>query len=296
MSRSMFMPVRSASELDPESDPSAPETQRVGSTAVAREVAVLRARVQELITDRRLLEEQVRHLHRAKTISDLLAGVAHDLSGALTGILWCSEALRRRISSLDPELSAGLVDFVAAADYARKLARRLISIGRQRDSSFAVVRLQDAVSEALSLLDALRPGNVQLSCELSLPDASVWGNADELQQILVNLVTNAFDSLVESGGQVAVTLGPARDAGEVGEGWVCLRVRDTGHGMSPATLRRAFDPFFTTKSGPEGNGLGLVVVQTIVQRHAGRLTASSELGVGTTMDVLLPLSQRSREP
>jgi len=265
-------------------------------SASSREVLGLRSRVAELTASQRLLEEQVRHLHRAKTISDLLGGVAHDLSGTLTGILWCSEALRRRIGTLDPELSVGLADFVGAADYARKLARRLISIGRQREGGFAVISLDEAIGDALSLLDALRPANVRLVSHLTVPDAHIWGNAEELQQVLVNLVTNAFDALPADGGRVSVQLMPAVDtSGEEGRRWACLRVEDTGHGMTPATLGRAFEPFFTTKGVQEGNGLGLVVVQTIVQRHGGTLTASSNVGRGTTMDVMLPLS-RSAPP
>jgi signal transduction histidine kinase len=255
------------------------------------QIAGLNERISELEDQNFLLEDQVRQLHRVKTIVDLLAGVSHDLSSALTGIVWCSEAVRGRIAAFDQDLSAGLTDFVNAADYARRLARRLISIGRQRDDQFGVCRLEPLVEEAASLAETLRPRSIELHTYLNAPDAWVWGNSDQLQQIIVNLATNAFDATNAKGGRVDLKLeeGEMDDDGELRP---CARITviDTGTGMTAETLARAFEPFFTTKGPQDGNGLGLVVVRMIVERHGGRVRALSKPNQGTTMEVELPLT------
>lgn len=256
------------------------------------ELIGLKLRVAELEDQNFLLEDQVRQLHRVKTIVDLLGGVSHDLSSALTGIVWCSEAVRGRIAAFDHDLSAGLTDFVNAADYARRLARRLISIGRPRDGQFGLCRIEALVEEAASLAETLRPRSIELHTYLNAPDAWMWGNSDQVQQVIVNLATNAFDATSSKGGRVDIKL----EHGEMEEDGAlqpCARltVTDTGSGMTPETLARAFEPFFTTKGAQDGNGLGLVVVRTIVERHGGRVRADSKPNKGTTMEVELPLTE-----
>src|SRR5262249_22715461 len=110
-------------------------------------------------------------------------------------------------------------------------------------------------------------------------------------QVIVNLATNAFDAVGSSGGTVHITLDETRVMGDAQEKhWARIRVRDSGQGMNADVLKRAFEPFFTTKGAHDGNGLGLVVVKTIVERHRGRMRAQSALGRGTTIEVLLPVS------
>jgi signal transduction histidine kinase len=254
----------------------------------------LRERVAELEAERAALEEQVRNLNRVKTTMDLLAGVAHDLAAALTGVVWCSQALCRRLQAHDPELSEGVADFVGAADFARQLARRLVSISRQPDVATDEYELRVVFAEAMDLLETLRPPKVRLHASYEADAQWVHGNADQLQQIVINLVANAFDALQDREGTVEVTLSasaaPARDTqAEVSEhGWARLSVYDDGRGMDDATLKRAFEPFFTTKEAQGGSGMGLVVVERVVERHGGVLRVESNLGCGTKVDVYLP--------
>jgi signal transduction histidine kinase len=257
-----------------------------------KELAALKTRISELEDQNFLLEDQVRQLHRVKTIVDLLGGVSHDLSSALTGIVWCSEAVRGRIAAFDHDLGAGLTDFVNAADYARRLARRLISIGRPRDGQFGVCRIEPLVEEAASLAETLRPRSIELHTYLNAPDAWMWGNSDQLQQVIVNLATNAFDATSGKGGRVDIKLEESEmnDEDDVARPCVRLTVSDTGSGMTPETLARAFEPFFTTKGAQDGNGLGLVVVRMIVERHGGRVRATSKPNKGTSMEIDLPLT------
>lgn len=253
----------------------------------AAEALRLRASIEELERKHRLLEEQVRQLQYVKAVSDLLTGVAHDLSGALTGIVWCTEAVKARVTEHDPDLAAGLQDMVGAADYARRLARKLMSIGRQREGRFERCRAHNEIAEAVKLLDVLRPKKVRLKVSLGAASEDIWGCGDQLQQLVVNLGTNAFDALGPEGGDMHLEL--TRGVGKVSE--VVLRVRDEGHGMDEETLRRATEEFFTTKGPDDGNGLGLVVVKGIVERHGARLTIESAPGCGTTVEVAFPTFQ-----
>lgn len=263
----------------------------------SEDAAELRRRVARLEEERAALEEQVRTLNRAKTTMELLAGVAHDLAAALTGVVWCSEALCRRLEAHDPELSEGVADFVGAADFARQLARRLVLVSRQPDVATDSYLLAEVVRESLELLETLRPPRARLNVSMvSCEHLWVHGNADQLQQIVLNLVANAFDALASDGGSVTVTLaaseappaGAARALAEPECGWGHLRVRDDGRGMDAETQARIFEPFFTTKDTQGGSGLGLVVVKRVVERHGGFMTLRSSAGEGTTVDVFLP--------
>ena len=269
------------------------ELDQAPEPAAESELEALRRQVAELEGERAMLEDQVQKLHRVKTVMDLLAGVAHDLSSALTGIVWCSEALERRIAA-DSDLRAGLSDFVGAAEYARTLARRLLAVGRAREGTrFEACAIQSVVADATALVETLRPHTATLRSELHAPDALVYGNPEQLQQVIVNLTTNAFDAVGSEGGTVSVSVDELAGESESAP-WVRIRVHDSGHGMAPDTLRRAFDPFYTTKGARDGNGLGLAVVKSIVQRHHGRLRArSGTTGQGTTIEVLLPRSVRA---
>jgi two-component system, cell cycle sensor histidine kinase and response regulator CckA len=256
------------------------------SAEVSDRERALEHRVAELEHQQQQLEAQVRGLHRVKTMIDLLAGTAHDMSSALTGIVWASEAIRRRLGMRDPDLDAGIADFVSAAHYTRKLAQRLISVGRRPEAEHGSCSLRAIVEQSLELLDAMQPPSVSCVTALQGGDVRVLGSSDQLQQVIVNIVSNAFDAMRERGGQLHVEL--ARAPGLDGDKWWRITVRDTGPGMDPDTLSRAFEPFFTTKQGAEGNGLGLVVVRTIVEGHGGRIKLDSALGVGTQVELRFP--------
>ncbi len=280
-------PVRVAtSAVVPASKPASDSASKAiaGDGSPSLRIDELEQSNRKLEQSNRKLEEQVRQLQYVKGVSDLLTGVSHDLSGALTGIVWCTEAVRNRVVEHDPDLAAGLQDLVGAADYARRLARRLMSIGRQREGRFERCNVQTEIGEVVNLLDVLRPKKVFLKLSLEAATCEIWASADQLQQLLVNLGTNAFDAIGTEGGEVHVSLERVAPSDTDGE-QVRLRVRDNGHGMSPETLRRATEPFFTTKGPDDGNGLGLVVVKSIVERHAATLRIESQPDLGTTVDV-----------
>ena len=260
---------------------------------MSEEEAPLQAELARLRAECESLRSQVGRLHRTKTTMDLLAGVAHDLAAALTGVVWCTQALHRRLESHDPELAEGLSDFVAAAHFAQQLARRLVSISNQPQAEFGYCRMAVVMGEAISLLETLRPPRLRLDVQYPPDDVWLFASSEQLQQVLLNLVANAFAASAASGGNVRVHTTdrvdlPSGIAGVAEHGWVRLRVHDDGHGMDEATLQQAFEPYFTTKAETEGSGLGLHVVRSVVESHGGIVLAESAPGVGTTFDVYLP--------
>ncbi|HEX6242157.1 MAG TPA: HAMP domain-containing sensor histidine kinase [Polyangiales bacterium] len=260
---------------------------------MSEENGQLQAELARLRAECESLRGQVGRLHRAKTTMDLLAGVAHDLAAALTGVVWCTQALHRRLELHDPELAEGLSDFQAAVHFAQQLARRLVSISHQPQAEFGYCRLADVMREAISLLETLRPPKLRLDVEYPAGDVWLLASSEQLQQVLLNLVANAFAASEASGGTVQVQTVdhvelPSGIASAAEHGWVRVRVRDDGHGMEDATLQLAFEPFFTTKAETDGSGLGLHVVRSVVEGHGGFVFAESALGVGTTFDVYLP--------
>jgi CheY-like chemotaxis protein len=151
------------------------------------------------------------------------------------------------------------------------------------------VRLQQVIGEALQLMRASVPASVQLEAAIDSGAAMVLADQGQMHQVVINLVTNAAAALQGRTGTVGVFLGnlPARGRGRT-PGMVRLRVTDDGVGMTPEVLERIFEPFFTTRPLGEGTGLGLAVVQGIVQDHGGQIFVRSEPGRGTTFDVELP--------
>jgi signal transduction histidine kinase len=175
-----------------------------------------------------------------------------------------------------------LETIVEAGDHARELVRQILAFSRKKELARREIDLDAVVREGLRMLRAGLPATISLIEEIS-PVPPLLGDACQLQNVLVNLVTNAAQAITTGVGTVSVRLA-AHD------GVIALSVADTGVGMEPQTIERIFEPFYTTKNVGEGTGLGLSVVHGIVTGHDGRIEVSSTLGEGTTFTVLLPIT------
>src|SRR5262249_50922867 len=172
---------------------------------------------------------------------------------------------------------------------ARDVVRQLLTFARSTGQEHRPVRLQQVIGEALQLLRASIPASVQLEAAIDSGAAMVLADQGQMHQVVINLVTNAAAALQGRTGTVGVYLGnlaPSLDG--AAPQTVRLRVTDDGVGMTPEVLERIFEPFFTTRPLGEGTGLGLAVVQGIVQDHGGQIYVRSTSGKGTTFDVELP--------
>jgi PAS domain S-box-containing protein len=244
--------------------------------------------VQHDVRETKQLEAQLRQAQKMEAIGTLAGGIAHDFNNILTAILSNLDLARLEIERPHPAQEY-LEEIAGASQRAVALVRQILTFGRERESTKRNIRLGDVVTEALSLLRSTIPAGVELTARIDAETPAVSADPTQIHQILMNLCTNAWQSLGGGPGRIAIDVGaaPAPEGRAPGR-CARLRVTDTGHGMDGGTIERIFDPFFTTKAPGEGTGLGLSVVHGIVKDHRGTIRVDSTPGKGTTFDVLLP--------
>jgi len=240
------------------------------------------------------LERRLLHRERIAAIGTLAGGVAHEFNNIMTPILLYAQ-LALESTPPDTELSRDLSRVVAAAHRARNLVTRILTFSREMDSpQVGAFSAEVPVAEALALLRAIVPTNIEIIFNAPQPEIRVQGDPSLVQQIVMNLGTNAYQAMRDSGGKLGVSLRLAEHAeGIQQEGEYCvLEVTDSGHGIEPALLAHIFEPFFTTREVGEGTGLGLSVVHGIVESMGGEIVAESQPTRGTTFRVYLPLAEQ----
>ena len=245
------------------------------------------------VTERQRLEEQLRQSQKMEATGLLAGGVAHDFNNLLGVILGATELARRACVDGRPA-EPYLEEIAAAARRAAELTRKLLAFSRKQVLHTRPLDLREAVDDFLQLLRRVIGEDVELVVRRSPEPLLVNADASQLEQVLLNLCTNARQAMPAGGRIVLETARTRFDAAAVGreqgaaEGaWAEVRITDTGVGMAADTRARIFEPFFTTKS--EGTGLGLAMVHGIVHQHRGLLHVDSRLGEGTTVRVCLPL-------
>jgi PAS domain S-box-containing protein len=247
------------------------------------------------ISDRKLIEQQLRHAQRTETISRMAASIAHDFNNKLGIIMLSAQLVRETIADQFPESASQLTYAIAAARSAAEQVQRLLGLSRKQ-------LLAPRVVELARFLDALK-GQVGLllgskySIETHCPESGtqLYVDPSALEDALLNLCINARDAM-PGGGRILVrvrntTLDEeyARNHAGVTPGpFVLIEVSDTGVGMDKLTLDRIFEPFFTTKAEGKGTGLGLAIVQGFIQQCNGHIWAYSEPGRGTSIKLYLP--------
>jgi len=234
------------------------------------------------------------------SLGRLGAGLAHELNNPLNTIAGFVEALQRRSHAATLLTHKEFADFPRfltmvqrEVDRAASIVRRLLDFARQREPSFALVDLGRVVAESVAFVDRQAAvANKRIVVE-PLPPVQVKADAQMLQQLLLNLLSNALDA-IEGVGEVriVVTSIPGGQGARGQPGMVQISVADTGYGIPPENLSKVFDPFFTTKEVGKGTGLGLPICQSIVEQHGGRIEIKSEgVGKGTLVTVKLPLER-----
>ncbi len=247
------------------------------------------------------LELQLQDARRLEALGRLAGGVAHDFNNLLTVIIGTCELVLGN-DRLPNAMRADLEAACEAAKRAANLTRQLLAFSRRQVLQAEQVDLNDAVNGLRDLLSRVIGEHIQFEIECSAEHGSVWVDPAQLDQVVLNLVTNARDAMPEGGflgvrtDNVELDAETAQSRGLRQGRYVALSVIDSGRGMDAETRRRLFEPFFTTKSLGKGAGLGLATVYGIVKQSAGDVEVESAPDRGTTLRVLLPWCAGEEKP
>lgn len=245
---------------------------------------------------REVLETQLRQAQKMESIGTLAGGIAHDFNNILGAILG-NVTLARDALSPDSAARAPLATITSSALRARSLVHQILAFGRQQATQRLPQSVQPLIDEAARLLHSTLPANVTLETRRAPEELFAEVDGNQLQQVLINLCTNAWHAMPASGGRIVIgldteTLGPLRTVAgaPLPPGtYAHLWVQDDGCGIAAAAQARIFEPFFTTKSVDRGTGLGLSVAHGIVAAHGGTIAVESAPGKGSVFHIHLPL-------
>ena len=264
---------------------------------------MLRSHIERHVLERQrqAVEEQLRQAQRMDALGTLAGGIAHDFNNILTAIGVNAE-LAAMEAGANGALAPNIQEILKAHGRARDLVRRILLFSQRQESARQVIAVEPIVTEALQLLRATLPPNIEIRTNVAPTLPPVYADPGQLHQVMMNLGTNAAYAMREHGGMLSVGL----DATSVHAGstlsrevepgpYLRLTVRDSGCGMSPEVRARLFEPFFTTK-GQAGTGLGLSVVHGIVRDHRGTIVVTSEPDEGTQFDIYLRAADDDVQP
>lgn len=252
---------------------------------VARELSLFikRSTIEE---NNQKLEMQLQHSKRLAFVGELSAGIAHELNEPLGRILGFAQLIRKN-GGLNEQQESDIDRIVKASLYTREIIKKLMIFSRQMPRQINPVNLNTIVSNILYFIDVrFQSRGVKIVQHLDPNLPFIQADPVQMSQVLVNLITNAIHAM-SRGGTVEVKT-------KRKDNLVSLTVKDTGSGMTSEVRKKIFEPFYTTKPIGQGTGLGLSVVQGIIEEHKGKIIVHSVPGKGSKFEILLPLKQTSK--
>jgi signal transduction histidine kinase/ActR/RegA family two-component response regulator len=257
---------------------------------------ILEKKVEERTKALARSENQLQQVMKLQAIGTLAGGIAHDFNNILFPIVGYTELTMDDLPE-GSQSKQNLHEVLKAANRAKKLVQQILTFSRQNSQKRKPMRVQTLIKEALKLLRATIPSSIEIQTSVDEDCRLIKGDPTQIHQVIMNLSTNAYHALQETGGKIEVSLKEINLNYEeslqkvgikVGR-HLELTVRDNGQGMTPQVLERIFEPYYTTKKQGKGTGLGLSVTHGIIKNHGGDISVSSQPGVGSTFSVYLPV-------
>lgn len=257
--------------------------------------------IKEDITERKKLEVQLLQSQKMEVVGQLSGGIAHDLNNILTVIIGFSTLMEMRMSKDDPE-RAHLTHVLAAAERAAELTKSLLAFSRKQIINPQPVDLNQIIGKIKKFVARIIPEDINFTVTNKNEVLIVNADAGQIEQVLMNLVTNARDAMPVGGQLLIETDAVVLDEsfirtygfGKLGP-YALMTFSDSGEGMDSDICKKVFEPFFTTKEVGKGTGLGLSIVYGIIKQHNGFINVYTEPGSGTTFRIYLPLTQAAVE-
>lgn len=255
------------------------------------------------ITDRKKIEEekvklheQLLHSQKMEALGALAGGIAHDFNNILGVIMGYSELFSFNLPD-DSPMKKNVKKILNSSKKAKKLIQQILMFSRKSQGSIKPLRISKIIKETVKLLRSSIPSTIKIRTRIPNNLSPVLADETQVNQVIMNLCTNAAHSMKKEGGLLDITLleyrlehEAALKKGLVPGMYQILTIGDTGCGIPAEIMNRIFEPYFTTKEAGEGTGLGLSVVHGIVKSHRGTITVDSKLGKGTTVNIYLPLT------
>lgn len=245
------------------------------------------------ITEYKELEEQLIHSQKMELLGKIAGGIAHDFNNILSSLLMNAEILKIKLID-SPQLKKYIDNIISGLDSASELVKKIKIMSRKEKLQLRPIDFTDVIQRTLSLVCPSIPMHITLDIDMDeSTEYMVMGDANQLMQVLMNLIVNAKDAILEARrehGKIEVKVGEE-------DGHLIVRVRDNGVGIREEDKRHIFDPFFTTKehAAERGTGLGLSISRSIIKKHNGEIWFNSTEGVGTEFVVSLPLLKERGE-
>ncbi|MCE9501084.1 MAG: hybrid sensor histidine kinase/response regulator, partial [Leptospira sp.] len=239
------------------------------------------------------LEQQLLHIQKKEIISTLASGIAHDILNIL-GIIGTAINKLTFLKDIDKKsLSESAEQISVATERGRSLVRQLLTFAKKSELNFDLVQINPIVAEIVSVIQRTFPISIAIEMQLSDNLPSLRADANQIHQALLNLCLNSRDAIGDT-GTIIISTSVADKIGEEqsidpSDRYLCLSVCDNGCGMTQEIMDNAFQPFFTTKNETEGSGLGLAMVNGIMENHRGFIEMESQIGKGTTFRLFFPI-------
>lgn len=285
MSKELQTPVRAVySPLKSE------DGEVVGAIGVLEDITEQLSAEQE----KKELESQLRQLQKVEALGTLAGGIAHDFNNILFSILGYSELMSEDFPEDSPYYES-VNEILIGAKRAKGLVDQILTFSRQTDHRVRPLKPELIIKEVIKLIRSTLPTTIKIEKYIDPRCRMILADPTQIHQVAMNMITNAYHAMEESGGTLTIKLQNMDDIKQAdgnfkdGEGaFVLFSVQDTGVGMDGITLEKIFDPYFTTKSKGKGTGLGLSVIHGIVKNCKGQIRVKSIPGLGSTFDVYLP--------